>query len=206
MDQYVPLIPGQDFHVFHRAVGSEQLFVETDNYHYFLKRYTHYIVPFVHTLAYCLLPNHFHFVVRIKSEEEIVDLYRKKFPFREWKTERASQLLIKQWSNLMNSYAKSFNKKYNRKGSLFMDYLKRVPIETEAQFCGTIFYTHTNPVHHEYCNSMSEWRFSSFNAYQQLSSSTLLSQNLVLDYFDGIDQFKKYHEQPINLKNAVKVE
>ena len=87
-----------------------------------------------------------------------------------------------------------------------MDYIKRVPIVSEVQFCATIFYTHTNPVHHQYCNSMNEWRFSSFNAYQQLARSTLLSRQLVLDYFDGINQFKKYHEQPIHLKNAVEVE
>ena len=111
MNQYGPLIPDQDYHIFHRAVGSEQLFIETDNYHYFLKRYTYYIVPFVDTLAYCLLPNHFHFVVRIKSEQEVADLYRKKFPFREWKTEEASRLLIKQWSNLLNSYTKNTTEK-----------------------------------------------------------------------------------------------
>ncbi len=56
---------------YYHANGKEDLFLNDDNHHFFLKRYANFINPIADTFAYCLMPNHFHFAIRIKSEEEI---------------------------------------------------------------------------------------------------------------------------------------
>jgi len=55
------------YHVYNRANGNEKMFLNEDNYRFFLKRYNYYISPIADTFVYCLLPNHFHFLIRVNS-------------------------------------------------------------------------------------------------------------------------------------------
>ena len=61
---------GQYYHIYNRGNNRENLFVEQRNYPYFLKQYTNHILPIAETCAYCLLPNHFHFAIRTRTEDE----------------------------------------------------------------------------------------------------------------------------------------
>jgi len=65
-----PLCYGQYYHIYNRGNNRENIFVEERNYRYFLKLYVKYIEPVADTYAYCLLRNHFHFLVRIKTVAE----------------------------------------------------------------------------------------------------------------------------------------
>ncbi|MCX2678996.1 hypothetical protein OOZ15_03500 [Galbibacter sp. EGI 63066] len=65
------LSPEGTYHIYNRANGSEQLFLSDENYWYFLRKYDEYINPVADTFCYCLMPNHFHFLVRVKSEEQL---------------------------------------------------------------------------------------------------------------------------------------
>ena len=67
----IPLNPDCVYHIFSRAIGKEKLFLEEEHYYFFLKRYKLHISPVADTFAYNLLPNHFHFLVRIKTLDEI---------------------------------------------------------------------------------------------------------------------------------------
>jgi len=65
------LIPGGVYHIYNRANGREKLFLNDDNYTFFLKRYYKYLGRFLDTFCYCLMPNHFHFLIRVKEIEEL---------------------------------------------------------------------------------------------------------------------------------------
>jgi hypothetical protein len=65
-----PLQYGRYYHIFNRGNNGEILFAERRNYRFFLQRYAQHIQPVAVTYAYCLLPNHFHFVIRTRTEEE----------------------------------------------------------------------------------------------------------------------------------------
>jgi REP element-mobilizing transposase RayT len=65
-----PLQPGFYYHIYNHANGSENLFLNEDNYNFFLKKYSSYIRPVADTFAYCLMPNHIHVLVRIKEINE----------------------------------------------------------------------------------------------------------------------------------------
>jgi len=68
------LRPDAFYHVYNRANGNELLFKNSGNYTYFLKKYKKYIHPIGATFAYCLIPNHFHFLIQIKTEKEIINV------------------------------------------------------------------------------------------------------------------------------------
>ena len=205
MDYYQQLIPDKSYHVFSRAVGNEKLFLNDENYRFFLERFDKYISPIADTLAYNLLPNHFHLIVDIKTEDEILPLYKSKNKLNKEYGDWQHIFLMQQFSNFLNSYTKSFNKIHKRKGSLFMDYIRRVMINDDFQLSSTIFYVHKNAVHHGYCKNISDWRWTSYKTYLS-NLPTKIKRQRVLDFFGDETAFVKFHSQPIYLKNAIILE
>ena len=105
---------GTYYHISNRRNNRESLFYEERNYNYFLELYKKYIPQVAKTFAYCLLPNHFHFLIQVNTEDE------------QRKTSSSSKPInvvspSGQFSNLFNAYAKAINKSNNRRGSLFQD-------------------------------------------------------------------------------------
>jgi putative transposase len=204
-DYKVALLPETYYHVFSRAVGNEKLFVKEENYSFFLKKFNLHVSPIANTYAWCLLPNHFHFLIRIKSPDAIEAVFKKIKTDRKYNPEITPDFLMEQFSNFLNSYSKAFNKTYDRKGALFMDYMRRVEVKEDEQFGATIFYIHKNPVHHGLCNKMEEWNWSSYNTFFS-DAPTNIKRKEVLRWFQGMDAFRNYHQQTIYLKHAVIIE
>jgi REP element-mobilizing transposase RayT len=71
-----PLHPDTSYHIFNHANGFEDIFRKEANFIYFLEKYRLFISPVAETYAYCLMPNHFHLVVRIRNRETIEALVR----------------------------------------------------------------------------------------------------------------------------------
>ena len=69
-----PLIPNNVYHIFNHANGFENIFVSGENYRFFLEKYKNHISPIAETYAYCLMPNHFHFVLRIRNRKIIENI------------------------------------------------------------------------------------------------------------------------------------
>ena len=197
MDYHHPFVENEYFHVFNRANGSEQLFINEENYRFFLSKVKHYILPVADLCSYALLPNHYHFLIRIKPLESLENTMINK---QRINTKTGLDYTSQSLGNLQNSYAKSFNKVYHRKGSLFMNAVRRVMIQNEEQFIAAVFYIHSNPVHHGLCNYMYEWKFSSFNSFYSEKSS-LVSKHEVIDFFGSKRAFDEFHRQPIEIKN-----
>lgn len=65
------LQPNKYYHLYNRSNSHELLFRNRDNYIYFLSKYRKYVLPFVNTLAYCLMPDHFHLSIYVKSNDSI---------------------------------------------------------------------------------------------------------------------------------------
>ena len=185
------------YHIYNRGVNSCNLFEENSNYEHFLRLYEKYILPVAETFAYCLMPNHFHFLVRIKNEEEIFNsknLSGLKRPDRFQIPNRPS----KQFSNLFNAYTKAFNKRYNRTGPLFERPFKRILIENESYLKYLVYYIHHNPVKHGFVEDMIEYPWSSFLTFSS-PKNTNLKRKEVIDWFDDLDNLKFFHKQSHDL-------
>jgi REP element-mobilizing transposase RayT len=63
-----PIVHGNVYHLYNHANGNINLFRSDENYRFFLEKYAKYVTPYFDTYAYCLMPNHFHFLVRVKDE------------------------------------------------------------------------------------------------------------------------------------------
>lgn len=198
-DYYIPLLPGNTYHLFSRANGNEKLFLNSNNYVFFLQRLEKHTSPIVDLFAYNLLPNHFHLMMQMKSLELIEQHFHEVKKEKKFSCESASDFLMERFSNCLNSYTKAFNKMYNRKGALFMDYLRRVEIQSDDQFRQTVFYIHKNAVHHGLVKQIGDWSWSSYHAIY-LKQSSFLQPDYVLDIFDGLPGFIDFHKQPIELK------
>ena len=204
-DYHIPLVPGKSYHIFSRAIGSEQLFKEERNFAFFLQRIQKYILPVTDIFAYCLLPNHFHSLMRIKKIDVIKKHYEEMKPGKTFIPDGTSEFIMERFSNFLNSYTKSFNKAYRRKGALFIDYLRRVEIETEAQFTNTVFYIHKNSVHHCLCKKVSDWPWSSYLLLLNTHNTWLLRDE-VMKTFNGREKFLEHHQQTISPKELNPIE
>ncbi len=113
------------YHIFNRGNNKENLFIEDENYFHFLKLIKNHLATIVDIYSYCLMKNHFHLVLKIKSKKEIESI----LPINK---------IHQPFSNLFNAYTKAINKKYNREGSLFKVRFKRERIETENYLMNVI--------------------------------------------------------------------
>lgn len=124
------LEPEGIYHLFNHAVGRENLFRNAENYRYFLDRYLIHLEPVVQTYAYCLLPNHFHLLVRVRSRQELIkNLNLQGFQ----NLEGLESKIYRRFSNLFNAYAKAYNKSYGRRGALFCHNFQRKSIGNDPE-------------------------------------------------------------------------
>ncbi len=171
---YPPLKPGRTYHVFNRGNNRENLFREKRNYSYFLDLYRDYIEPVASTFAYCLMPNHFHSLVRIKSADG------------------TSLDPKQQYSNFFNAYAKAINKGYGRTGALFERPFRRIEVESEFHCTQLVLYIHLNPQKHGFTRDFRSYPFSSYHSLIS-GESTFVAKEEVAKLFGGMDRLIEAH-------------
>ncbi len=180
-----PLLYDTHYHIYNRGVNRENIFREERNYDYFLRLYIQHIEPVAEMFAYCLLRNHFHLLIRVKSEQEIKTLKVFGKPLGS-----PSQ----QFSHFFNAYAKAINRAYGRTGSLFQHPFGRVPVTSDRQFLAVIAYIHQNPRKHHFVDDFREWKWSSYNSLLS-EQPTRLNRAAVLDWFGGPQRYVEMHIQ-----------
>jgi putative transposase len=195
MTSPVALQHGQYYHVYNRGNNRENVFVEERNYRYFLKLYANYIEPIADTYAYCLLRNHFHLLVRIKTveEQEAMETLRVSETLMVFKPKKPGQ----QFGNLFNAYAKAINKAYGRTGSLFQNPFGRTLVDSDAYFVHLIAYIHQNPQKHGFVDDFRVWPYSSYHAILS-EKPTHLKREEVLTWFAGPTAFQVSHQQQVS--------
>lgn len=178
--KHQPFEPSRFFHVYNRGNNKELIFKSTDNYVYFLRLVKKYLLSICDVYSYCLLPNHFHFIIKIKEFNEL--------PI---KIKSGKTKLHQPFSNLFNAYTKAINKKYLRTGSLFQEHLKRIKIDDETYLQNLIVYENTNATHH----NISNFETYKYSSYLSLISTkeTLLQRDKVLNLFENRENFKFLH-------------
>jgi len=174
------------YHIYNRGTNRENIFYEERNFNHFLRLYTHHIEPVAETFAFCLLRNHFHLLVRIKTEEEIHDTQKV--------SEKPFGSVSRKFSDFFNAYAKSINQAYGRTGSLFQHPFGRIPVTSDRQFWSIIAYIHQNPQKHKFAEDFREWKWSSYAALLS-EKPTRLTRAAVLECFSGRQRYTELHAQ-----------
>lgn len=199
MNKYPLLLPGKFYHIFNRGNNSENLFYTHNNYLYFLKKYDHYLYNYLDLYAYCLLPNHFHLLVKVKKKKDFKVSQNPKVK------DDISSIVSQQFSNLFNGYAKAINKQQARSGSLFQKNFKRIIINNHKYLTNLIYYIHTNPQNHGLIDNFSNWPYNSYAKYL-ITKESKLPKAEVLNWFGSAEEYKVYHDMIIkdkSIKNII---
>jgi REP element-mobilizing transposase RayT len=167
--------PSKFYHVFNRSIGNRVLFREEKNYNYFLDLLCHYTRSTIEILAYCLIPNHFHLLIKIKDDN--VDHIKISNAFR----------------SFFIAYTNSINKVYGERGGLFQTPYRRVQINDDHYLTQVIHYIHLNPVRHRICSSIADYKYTSY--YSLISHEpTFLNREICLNWFPGKERFLLEHQ------------
>ncbi len=162
---------GNYYHLFNRGNNKTKIFFDSNDYFYFLKQFNRYLGAYIDVFSYCLMPNHFHFFIRINDCHGF-------------------NIGIK---NFFISYTKTINKKYGRVGSLFQGTYKLKEVNSNDYYTRIITYIHQNPMIAGLTKSLEDYRFSSYNGYLS-NKKTNLKKEDVLEWFGGIEGFIETHK------------
>jgi len=192
MSKAIPLQEGKYYHIYNRGNNGAILFYDDEDYQRFLKKYIRYCYPALDTYAYCLMGNHFHLLVKVRTDGERETL-KAKDPFRVSTPERVGKVKASpQLSHLFNSHAQYINKKYERTGSLFEKPFKRKRIDHLKYLKNVIQYIHWNPQFHIAAADFADYPYSSYQGYIS-EDITRLNREGAFQLFGGKANFIESH-------------
>jgi len=177
------------YHVYNRTIQEPLLFKSERNYEYFLNKWDMYFSSYFSTYAFCLIPNHFHFLIKCKTpDSEFMNSVKQENTSKSEKFLNGeipySEFIESQFKRFFTSYSGAFNKENERSGSLFKAKFKRIPIRHPAHFSYMICYIHHNPIHHKLATDFTAWKYNSYVQY--LSDSPQINTKPVLDFFSDL--------------------
>ena len=133
----------QTYHVMLRGINKQQIFFDEEDYMYFTKLLDRFKQPCGYKLlAYCLMGNHVHLLIR-EGEESIGNIFR----------------------HIGSAFVYWYNLKYERTGHLFQDRFKSEPVENETYLLTVFRYILMNPVKAGFCQRAESYPYSSAREY-----------------------------------------
>jgi len=153
--------PGMFCHVVNRGVDREPIFLRPADYEFFL----HGIARFfpsqsITVIAYCLMPNHYHLLLRLEDD-----------------------VLSRVIQRLTMSFSLAMNLRRRRTGPLFTGRFRSVVVRSDEQLVHTSAYIHLNPVAAGLAESPLKWPYSSYRAYLGRRSRVRVDPSPVLELF-----------------------
>lgn len=196
-----PIVQDEIYHVFNRSVGRQPIFSSTRDYQRAIEVFRFYLynkpslrfsfynrlpkeqkikffddmtkssIPIVEIICFCLMPNHFHFLLKNLTDDGIKQFI----------------------SNFQNSYAKYFNIRTDRTGTLFQQNFKAVRIESNEQLIHVSRYIHLNPVTSYIIEAedLENYPWSSYPDYSGKNTSYIF-KDPVLGQFRSAEDYKKF--------------
>jgi REP element-mobilizing transposase RayT len=163
--------PGHYYHLYNRGAHKLTIFPEDENYVFALYRIKKYCADFdLSMIVYCLMPNHYHFLVRQNGEHPAGLLPQRVF----------------------NSYTKAYNKRYKHSGTLFERRYQAKHVDSDNYLRHLCRYIHTNPVKDGLVAYLEEWPYSNYPEWLGLRDGTLVDRQFIADFFGSGEDYKKF--------------
>jgi len=157
-------------HYYNRGVNRARIFFINENYDYLIKLLHKYLVYYqVELMAYCLMPNHYHILLKHESPLEGSRFIQRTF----------------------NSYTQSVNKQQSRVGTLFQGNVKKRIIDAEDYLVECILYIHLNPVKKGYCTHPRDWKYSDFSEWVGLRQGTRNVDKICAEVFGSVENYQE---------------
>jgi putative transposase len=174
-----PFIPDIYYHFYNRGNNRQAVFFEADNYLYFLDGVKKYLLPVAHVVAYCLMPTHYHILVRIKQTSEV------------FKTSEVSLQVSRAMQKFLISYTKAINKRFSRVGALFQGQFQAKPIQTYPHLLNLCVYTHANPVKDGLVALPEDWIYSNYLEWLGQRDGALVDREFIQEHFGSPDEYQE---------------
>ncbi len=187
----IPFATGYYYHIYNRGVEKRSIFENSRDYGRFIKTIKYYQVKgpkpklskflnsstfklelnkkIVEIICYCLMPNHFHLLIKQLQDGGITEFI----------------------SKLSNSYTKYYNTKHTRVGPLLQGEFKAVLVEKDEQFTHLSRYIHLNPIASLLVKDLKDYRWSSYDEYIN-NSSGICSKEEVLNFFKNPKDYQQF--------------
>ncbi len=200
------------YHIFNRGVDKRNIFSDKNDYIRFIRSMREFnqlepvgslylkektslasgstafeaVEPLVDIITYCLLPNHYHFLLKQLIDNGISEFIKR----------------------LAGGYTWYFNNKYNRSGSLFQGTFKAVEIKSDRQLQQVSCYINGNPKIHNICKAKN-WPWSSYLDYLNLRKGNLCRKNIIFEQFKNTKEYEELTNKIIidskQQKNELKI-
>lgn len=168
--------PDQIYHIYNRGVDGMRIFARSENYVYLLRKVKR-LVGDVHirVLAYCLRPNHYHFVLRQEDQVPISTFIQR----------------------LFQSYTQAFNKEQGRRGPLCEGRFRHVHVDRDEYVVHLCRYVHLNPVAVGLVAQPSDWPYSNYLEWIEARPGTLVDRSFIRQYFSAPADYVAFVEDVI---------
>jgi len=179
----VKFIKGRFYHIYNRGANKNKIFFEKENYIYLLKKLRYYKNKYeVSVLAYCLMPNHYHFLLRQDSNTPL------NIPL----------------AYLFNSYTKAINKKYKRTGTLFEGSFKSIEVEDVNYIVELCKYIHRNPIDDRLVEKLEDWEFSNYLEWIGKRKGNIIDLEFRDKHFSIAGSYERFVLEHVSIKQAIK--
>lgn len=164
-------LAGQYYHVYNRGCNREPIFANDENYLFLLQRIKLFLPDHPVTfIAYCLMPNHYHFLLRLEQDDVLSPFIQR----------------------LFNSYTQAFNKQQRRSGTLFEGRARRICVDSDEYVLHLCRYIHMNPVKAGLAADPGEWLYSNYLEWIEQRSGSLVDRQFVRGYFSTPADYQKF--------------
>lgn len=171
---------GKHYHIYLNAQHTATIFPDEASYRTFLQLYLKWVEPIAETFAYCLLPNHFHFFVKIKTLRQQIET---------WYFDGAGSADFEPLHP-----ANQFGRLWAESGldKLIQTSLTCIPVRDEMNYPHLVRYIHQNPTLHGISDNFRVWHWSSYKAILA-GQPTKVQVETVLSWFYGVEWFDEMH-------------
>jgi REP element-mobilizing transposase RayT len=180
-----PFVPDVYYHFYNRGNNRQAVFFQPENYLYFLGGMKKYLMPFVSVVAYCLMPTHYHILVRIKYQTSEV-LKTSEVLGRE-----VSAQVSRAMQKFLISYTKAINKRFSRVGALFQGQFQAKPIQTCSHLLNLCVYIHANPVKDGLVALPEDWIYSNYLEWLGQRDGTQVDHEFIQEHFGSPKEYQE---------------
>lgn len=187
-----PFINGEFYHLYNRGLEKQDIFTNQSDYSRFIESLFYYQIEnpkpkfstykliktfpintnkkIVEIVCFCLMPNHFHLLVKQSKDGGISEFMRR----------------------FIHSYTKYRNVKYKRQGPIFPAMFKTVRIESDEQLTHISRYIHLNPLVAYLVKNLNYYPWSSYSNFIGLSENQFIAKDKILKFFSSPQAYEKF--------------